>query len=486
MKFNKIFCLILAGGFCAADVFSDPKLTLHGYGWVQAGRIMHTGDTLDYNYSKNWMQSAATQITANMSFSDNLEGYLGIGGGQEHLMQGNATSARLVHIRFATYITQASFKWHSRDKEDPDLALTVGHFPYIYNTDVKNLGLYLLRGPVYPNALVSGFEAKETLPIANFLGTQFHARTGPITHDVLFTSETEFRPLFDFSLAYIAKHKVSESFNYGAGVNFYHLLPVYDRITNPRSDKIFNFEDSATAADLKSPIERNFFYVDPVSKDTTWFSHQGTKLTGFFGLDIKKLFDFPGFGANDLILYSEVGLIGVKNYEGIYSNRMHRMPMMVGLNLPTWGLLDNLSLEVEYFKNPYKNDVNELQTLLSPLPTSNRTTHIEKVTLDSGYVLANGDTLRAVRNVVKANGSVREDIAWGDPYDYTGLHKDDWKWSLHASKTILGHIRFSGQVANDHFRPAGIDSEFGLSPTYFTAFSTLKDWYWMSKITYFF
>jgi hypothetical protein len=100
MKFNKSICLILAGGFLALDVSSDPKLTLHGYGWVQAGRIMNTSDTLDYNYSKNWMQSAATQITANMSFSDNLEGYLGIGGGQEHLMQGNATSARLVHIPF--------------------------------------------------------------------------------------------------------------------------------------------------------------------------------------------------------------------------------------------------------------------------------------------------------------------------------------------------------------------------------------------------
>lgn len=504
MKYGKILGIIISLGLSVNQIWSATDLTLHGYGWVQAGMLMQMTDSLDYNYNKNWMQSAATQVTATVALSENLEGSLGIGGGQDHPMQGNASSARGVHIRFATYITQASFKWFSGDKADPNYSLTVGHFPYIYNTNVKNLGLYLLRGPVYPGALVSGFEAKETLPIANFLGTHFHAKTGSVSHDILFTSETDFRPYFDFSLAYIAQHQIGETFKYGAGVNFYHLIPVYDRATNPKDPNLYDFEDST---EIKVPTDRSYFYVDPTVDlnrfvmipdpndstlqikhyllDTTWYSHQGTKLTAFFSLDTKKILGLQGMNANDLIIYGEAALIGVKNYKGVYENRLDRIPIMMGINLPTFGLLDNLSFEVEYYKSPYKNDVNKLQTLLSPIPISNATTGYEPMTFLPGDTL-NGVVLNDTVQVVKRGSKVYSNLLWDDPYDQTNLHKDDWKWSLHAAKTVFGHIRFSGQVANDHFRPSGIDSEFGLSSTYFTPFSTIKDWYWMSKVTYFF
>jgi hypothetical protein len=60
--------------------------------------------------------------------------------------------------------------------------------------------------------------------------------------------------------------------------------------------------------------------------------------------------------------------------------------------------------------------------------------------------------------------------------------QDDWKWSLHGAKTIKNHIRISGQIANDHFRTGGTQ----FSNTYETAFTTLKDWYLMAKLSYFF
>ncbi len=34
----------------------------------------------------------------------------------------------------------------------------------------------------------------------------------------------------------------------------------------------------------------------------------------------------------------------------------HRMPFMIGINLPTWKILDLLSIELEWFYSPYAND----------------------------------------------------------------------------------------------------------------------------------
>lgn len=473
--------LLALSGMAAASALADkPEVKIQGFGWVQTGMVMNATDTLRFNYNNNWMQTAATQVTANVILDDHWDGALGIGAGQEHPMQGRTQDARYLHLNIATYITQARFTYTLGEREKPGFSATFGFFPYIYNTDVKNLGLYLLRGPVYPGALVSGFETKETLPIANFLGTRLHGALGNTGHDLLFFSETENKPLFDYSLAYLFNHKVGESFSYGAGVNFYHLVPVYDRVTTPRDPGTFTF---TSEADVVEPLDRLYFQVNPAdSSDTTWLSSRGTKVGAFFNFDPKPLFGLGGNGV-DWSLYGEAALIGVKDYAGIYADWKQRMPVMLGFNIPTYGLLDNLSLEVEYYGSPYKNDLKELQTNFSPTPISNRTNTFRPKVLPAGHVTASGEVLAAPRTVVSSSsGQVWEDVVWGDPYDMTKLHKDDWKWSLHAARTILGHIRFSAQVANDHFRPGGT----GTTPTYFALFSTLEDWYWMTKVTYFF
>lgn len=478
MKFAPVTALL--AGTALAVAAAEPQFRIQGFGWVQTGMVMNATDTLRFNFNNNWMQSAATQVTADVILDEHWDGSLGIGAGQEHRMQGRVQDARLLHMDIATYITQARFTYTRGEREKPAFSATFGMFPYIYNTDVKNLGLYLLRGPVYPGALVSGFETKETLPIASFLGSRLHANLGPTSHDLLLFSETENKPLFDYSLAYIFRHSLGEVFSYGAGVNFYHLLPVYDWVTHPeKGKKKLTFTPDE---DVDEPLDRLYFHVDPANPaDTTWMSHQGTKVAGFFRFDPKPLFGLAG-GRPDWSFYLEAALLGVRNYKGIYPDRKQRLPVMAGLNFPTFGLLDNLTLEVEYYSSPYKNDLKEVSTNFSPTPISNRTNQYKDTTLAVGYVTKAGDTLTAPRTVVAVGSQVFEDVPWGDPYDMASLHKDDWKWSLHAAKTILGHIRFSAQVANDHFRPGGT----GTTPTYFSIFSTMDDWYWMTKLTYFF
>ena len=112
---------------------------------------------------------------------------------------------------------------------------------------------------------------------------------------------------------------------------------------------------------------------------------------------------------------------------------------MVGLNLPGFGYLDKLSLEVEYFANRNYNDYGKAEAQGSWVP-------------------------RSVPNV--------------------DLRRDDVKWSLYASKLLVGHIKLSGQIANDHLRTYGAP-DLGFL-TYAEALTTPKDWYWVTKIAYFF
>ena len=121
---------------------------------------------------------------------------------------------------------------------------------------------------------------------------------------------------------------------------------------------------------------------------------------------------------------------------------------MVGFNFPAFRLLDNLSLEVEWYGAKFRDDLWRYQTgrslYPSPLPVSN------------------GD----VRNIdVESNQK-----------------RDNWKWSLYAAKTIRNHFKISAQVANDHFRPGGVVG----SPSPEAILSTPEDWYWMMKIACFF
>jgi len=90
---------------------------------------------------------------------------------------------------------------------------------------------------------------------------------------------------------------------------------------------------------------------------------------------------------------------------------------------------------------------------------------------DGNLVTQSGDTLR-----VKGTGM-----------DLQDLSRDNLKWSVNVEKVLHRHIRFTGQIANDHFipRPArtGIVAEDG---GFREAFTDPRDWYFMFRMGFFF
>jgi hypothetical protein len=352
-------------------------------------------------------------------------------------------------ISAVPYIAEARFTYAAGEKARPWLQVTGGLFHYNYNLNIKDLGLYLLRGSVYPGLLISGFETRDVLPIANVLGLWARHAGGIFTHDLILQSETELKPYFDLSLAYIGQARVSSFFSFGAGVNFYRLLPGDFKVSHHPFNPVYETAEDHVA----NPYQREFIYVDTDGgkRDTSYLGFDGTKVMADFEFDPKPLFASGGiFGPEDLKLYGEAAVMGLnfdKAHEAIYGGLAERVPVMFGFNIPAFGFLDHLSLEAEWYGAKFRDDLERLQ------PHQDDPTSPIPVTLS--------DTLREV-------------------------HGDDYKWALHAAKTIQGHFKISAQVANDHFRPGGTAHFPAIPPTYETATTASEDWYWMAKIVYFF
>jgi hypothetical protein len=441
-----LIAIAVTGAFKVSAAEEARPVEFSGVGWVQYGQVAKSSDTLPNNYNGNPFQNSGAQISAKAVISDHLSGSVGLGVYEGHALAGPISHGGRVEVTASPYIAAANFNYILGEKEKPRLAVTGGLFHYNYDANVKDLGLYLLRGSVYPGLLESGFETADVVPLANTLGLWAHDDVGMLSNDIILKSETDLKPYFDLSLAYIGKAKVSEFFTFGLGVNFFRLLPNDSKISHHPFDPVTEKPDDEAA----NPWQREFIYVDTVGgkRDTTFFGFDGTKVMADFEFDPKPLFGSPAmFGPEDLKLYGEAAVMGLnfdKAHTAVYGSLANRVPVMLGFNFPVFGYLDHLALEVEWYGAKFRDDLWRLEP----------------------------DSDRPISPI---------------PFDYSNVMKtysrDNFKWALHASRTIQGHIKISGQVANDHYRPFGTA---GSRTSYEVATSTPADWYWMAKIAYFF
>jgi hypothetical protein len=461
--FSLIFAIssasVLAGG-------SGVSYQLHGQAWSQAGRIMQASDTVVRNdpsfpgevvkVGGTSMQSLGAQITINADLGQHWDAVFGVGVyqvstslGTDNLQTDYPNFSNFT--TFKNYLAQANLTYSLGDKGRPWLSVTAGNFSYDYNPDVKNLGLYLLRGPVYPGILMSGFQEFDTDTSKGIQsGFKLHHAWGNFSHDILFLNERVLPPMFDWSLAYVAKYKAFGALEIGAGVNFYRLVPYSKALETPGHL-------------TKASLTATNYYEVKAPGDTVFFTHQGTKLMGMFSLDPKRWIPFGHMGSEDFKLYGEVAVLGTKNYGTIYNKMSKRILVMGGFNVPTFGILELLSLEVEWYGSAYRND-------------------LANIGYPSGIVAPWMSTQTPISlTPIPSPGPVL-------PGAYADSTKDNWKWSVLMQKTVSRHIRFTGQIANDHYRPApmpagGVVNSAGGTAAVLTSPS---DWYFMGRIGFFF
>lgn len=451
-----------------AQFSNDFTIDFHGAGWMQAGDIIATSDTVSSknDYSGNYIENTGALFNMEFGFNPKLDGALGIGAIKAHNPMGskNLGYLKAVDLGNFAFVNMARVTYNPNGTGAPSpFEITTGLFDYKYDHNIKNLGLYLIRGAVYPQVLESGFETKEMVQSANMLGAHVRSNFGEsFTQDVLLVSETELKPKYDFSLIYVGTYKAGGFLELGAGANFYHYLPVRPGATSP-SEKDFDPNLSQTQGrpselDRLYAIDKDTVVLPLASRPTPgdslrisreWYSTKGIKVMGRFVLDPKAI--FPGLedrlGPEELKIYGEGAIIGLKSYTLIYKKITERMPLMAGINLPTFKFLNDLSFEVEYFNSPYNPDYAKLMEYSSPIPRSANWNRADSAT---------------------------------PPYN---VKADNWKWSLYASKVLSGHVKLSAQAASDHFR---IGSQQPWFPTYDETFASWKDWYVMGKLAFFF
>jgi hypothetical protein len=435
----------IAAALLCGQSLAQQDITFSGGASMSFGRIEQSSDTSSFHYTGNRLQTVGAQLLMTAHFGENLITSAGLGITERHYPSGSiGNNGGRTPFVWSPYLVNADFNYAFWNHEGSKLALTGGYFPYTYNPDVKNLGLYLLRGPVYPGILISGFETKYTRPVANTLGFRLQQIYGGFEQNFIVSSETESYPLFDISPAYIASYSFGPAFKIGGGVNLYHKIAIDHRLTSPDT---FAYDGSDHPDNFSTPAySRSWIYLDSVTHDTTFLSFAGTKVMANAVFDPKPLFNSEALGPEDLRLYGEIAVIGLDMsaaYKSVYGGYKQRMPIMGGFNFPTFRYLDHLSLEVEWYGSKIRDDLARFQATTgsynSPLP---------------------------VANTAGLN-----------------LTRDDWKWSVHAQKTV-GQVRFSVQVANDHSRSGGTLTSPGSE--WETYYVTPKDWYWMAKAGFFF
>lgn len=403
------------------------KIGIKGNGSFWFGQVNRGTGIQSFGTVKNvWTQNAYAGLLLDVTYREKFKIVTGIEAETKFSWPMETQFSETKIARPEVSILESYGKYMLRGNYNT-LDFTAGVFKFKYNPDVRNLGEFLFRSATYPAYVRTDFDDISAkllgFNISHDISVGFH-------HDLLFTTETVFYPAMDWSLAYLFNYDLLNKgfFNFGAGISFAHLISVYDRgiITTPRS-------------------EDNRFIKDG---DTSYYSFKGNKLMLKASIDpLAFVRPVALFGKNDLKIYAEALVVGLKSYPDTtaksntynpsYSDWLEKTIITFGFNLPTFTILDVMSLEFEYWDSKYYNDYRQIYVI-------------------DGRPLAPG-----------LNKEIKE---------------SNWKWSLYMKRSFFdGHMAITAQCARDHMR---LFSALYDRANHREMLVQAGDWWWVTKISF--
>jgi hypothetical protein len=469
----------------ALDMTKPSYTVFHEMGKVEEASFDNT-----LPLENQWVHRSGAWVNLKGQRGDRLSLDLVIGG-VYYSNTKEQTDANTKTRFFAASVPRFDVTYKFGDVEDPFLKLNAGIFNYKYNEYSRNLGEYAFRSGTYPGWISTGGITYVGVNSAQVTGFRFSQNLGPnFTHELLATLETEVLPTYDMSLTYMAKYNWQNVVKVGGGVQLARILPAVPSRTNPGllrdptsgavnpnvSNRYFKHNgewyidwadyydalmahpgttgadsarytrakavlDSARGRDISgNPLDGGA--GNPlINVDYENYNASGVKPIATFAFDPKPLVGGVSMlGPNDLVVYGEAALLGVKDYPIFYDDWTKRVPVMVGFNFPTFKMLDVLSLEVEYYGSEYPDNFQGIisgQVQGTPWPT-----------IPSSY-------------------------------DASDWESDNWKWSVYAQRKVVDGVTLSAQVARDHARAWA----YPTGKTYWGIMNDDNDWYWMLKLT---
>jgi hypothetical protein len=427
-----------------------PALQIHGWGWLTMGMSPNStwdGDYYDVKFQDEWLVDYDAGIKAVAPLPYDWRGRFHLGMTSAYpVLDPRKRDAEFLRRKLALYLIDAAFD-RTIKVGNHKIYLEGGFFPVKTNPQAMNLGEYLFRSGTYPQTLYSGFEMadKEKLVGLHASYKYTSASNAWLKGDLFFTCGFRDFPIHDWSPALVVAASPHGCLEVGAGVDFEHLICIDKRKDYPFYDSLFA---------NKRAIERNFaMWVDTAAEhrgDTIIYTFKGIKTMARGTFDVKALFpdEMTIFGSEDLKLYGEIAVLGLKSYPGWYANIRERIPIMFGFNFPAFKLLDTFAIEGEYFPYKYDNTPENVWKNRSPVP----------------YYVDQTNPIYEDRGTM-----------WFDKTD------DDWRWSIYVSKKLFKFVRLSGQIASDHnMRTLYM---FGPPQTskYTEICQTSGQWYWMTR-----
>jgi len=418
----------------------------------------HIDDRLDQKNQS--LERLSVWMTQEMVIQKRLDIQAGVGGIYFYAIPGgdigDVDGSYLTLTKFGPGISRADMTYSFGDLDHSPAALQIGYFPYKYNPDAKDLGEYLLRSGTYPGTVVSG--DWNFLANANYMmeGVRFNVSlwNGKFRTDFLLPMEHDIPPMGDLSPSFVTAVDPVRGLEIGGGVDCNHCISVKPSLDTPHyivpGGQVVNGLGRPSNDYIISNPDTAARHSTPYVRDTTQFyTFVGVKLMGRASFSPQAYIPMPFLNPEDLRIYGEIAVLGVKDYPFYYNDIYRRMPIMWGINLPTFRVVDALSFEMEYYNTKFPNSL--YNPLRQQVPTP---------------------------NMYDANGNLTEDPNLGDQNQYivTGQR---WHWDVYARKTVVKGLSVYAQVANDHIRV----------PTYNFLPSSEeltdrngKDWYYLVRL----
>lgn len=489
MMVQKIGLVVLGAGLLTVALCEDGNVEYKplNFGGFSEFGLLRSGQYGETVFKNEWVDHFGAYLIQSAQANENLAFDVGIGGVFEYQKR-EIISSQWGGTQYKAFFVGpavADIRYGGAARDGQGFGLTFGMFNYKYNPDANNLGEYLFRSGAYPGWVTSGgfWFVNNTAVQLQAMKASYGA--GNLTADLIMLTETSMPSLYDLSLAAVVGYKVADGLlDVGAGINYKHMIPVKPSHTERHhiSNAYFEKNNHTYIANDQTYLERSNFFARLAKEDSAQAAKWTTMATAVkdtadsvfawnqapaanginykywtqsgliamvrASLDLKKLFDADFFGAQDLRLYFEGAILGVKNYPIYYTKIAERMPLMAGFNVPTFKALDLLSVQVEYYKSPYLNSYGQLVEYNAATPQ---------------HILGNNE--------------VRSSTEYGDI-----TKKDDLSWSVVAKKTFGGAASITAQVARDHIRTVSIESWTAPEPT--QVLGHPSDWYWMLQFGY--
>ena len=432
-----------------ADLVRNPTSVgaIFDLGQIVKGTLYDDSQS-KFNGDKQPITRTAVYLTESGTYNDRLSIYLTVGGLFWYALP-EGTSFQQHRIYFGPGVGQAQGIYNfGSDPKTPAASLQFGLFDYKYS-EAFDLGEYLYRSGTYPGLLVSG--GWSYINAASYMAQGARLTVplfgGKVSNDFTLFMERDLEPTNDLSPGYLLKIKPIPALEIGGGVVWSHAISFNGARLDPKQSA--NEYSLATG----HPSENNG--GSPAdSCPCGYWTFKGFKTMGRISLDIGQLFNSDLIHPGDFKLYSEIALLGVEDQPFFYNKKSERMPMMAGIDIPTFGLLNQLAFEIEYHKSPYPNtNGSELKGQL-PVPI-NYGENPFAYDLNS-YTPAQRDSVEK---------------AW---------KKDDIKWALYARRNITKSISIYAQAADDYLR----HFTFTASPSSIPATSLPSDWYYVLRLEF--